>query len=83
MTSRSSRRLSVPRAARVHAGASGVPVALGRTPVDSVREEWVVEDRWWTGEPVRRRYFELVLSDGRNSVVFHDLTSGGWLLQRG
>ena len=68
---------------RVRAGASGVPIAVGHRPVDSVREDWVVEDRWWTGEPLRRRYFELVLSDGRNTVVFHDLTSGRWLLQRG
>jgi hypothetical protein len=50
--------------------------------VDSVREEWVVEDRWWTGRPLRRRYFEVVLLDGRNVVVFRDLVGGGWFLQR-
>jgi len=60
-----------------------VPIALGPTPVDSVREDWVVEDRWWTGEALRRRYFELVLSDGRNTVVFHDLTRRRWFVQRG
>ncbi len=83
MTTRSSRRLSVPQPAPVRAGAGGVPIAVGRMPVDSVREDWVVEDRWWTGEPLRRRYFELVLSDGRNTVVFHDLTRARWYLQRG
>jgi hypothetical protein len=83
MTTRSSRRLSVARPARVRAGAGGVPIALGGMSVDSVREDWVVEDRWWTGEPLRRRYFELVLSDGRNSVVFCDLMRGRWYLQRG
>jgi hypothetical protein len=51
--------------------------------VDCVLEEWVVEDRWWTGLPVRRRYFELALVDGRNLSVFRDLVSGGWFLQRG
>jgi hypothetical protein len=50
--------------------------------VDSVREEWVVEDRWWTSRPLRRRYFEVVLTDGRNLVVFRDLVAGGWFLQR-
>jgi hypothetical protein len=50
--------------------------------VDSVREEWVVEDRWWTTRPLRRRYFEVVLIDGRNLVVFRDLVGGGWFLQR-
>jgi len=48
--------------------------------VDSVREEWVVEDRWWTGKPLRRRYFELGLRDGRNIVGFRDLVGGGWIL---
>ena len=64
-------------------GEHGVPTALERTAVDCVREDWVVEDRWWTGRPLRRRYFELVLVDGRNTVVFHDLTRGRWYLQRG
>lgn len=56
--------------------AQGIPVA-------AERERWVVEDRWWTGRPVRRRYFELVLADGRDVVVFQDLSSGGWFEQRG
>ena len=60
-----------------------MPVAVGRTGVDCVREDWVVEARWWTGRPLRRRYFELVLADGRNVVVFHDLTGGRWFMQRG
>ena len=49
---------------------------------NSKLKEWVVEDRWWTGRPLRRRYFELVLTDGRNVVVFRDLVGGGWFLQR-
>ena len=50
--------------------------------VEAVREEWVVEDRWWTSDPLRRHYFELVLSDGRNLVVFQDLVTGRWFEQR-
>jgi hypothetical protein len=42
-----------------------------------VRESWLVEDRWWTAEPLRRRYWELVGERGRNVVVFHDLSPGG------
>jgi hypothetical protein len=67
----------------VSAGPGGVPVALGGAAVEAVAEEWVVEDRWWTGRPLRRRYFELVLVDGRSEVVFRDLAGGGWFLQRG
>ena len=77
------RRLADPRVASVRTGRGGRPVALGGTRVESVREEWVVEDRWWTEEPLRRRYFELVLADGRNAVVFCDLGEGKWFEQRG
>ena len=76
------RRLAVPRPASLRTGPNGEPVALGRAPVESVLEEWVVEDSWWTGRPIRRRYLELVLADGRNVVVFRDLVSGRWHTQR-
>jgi hypothetical protein len=77
-----SRRLAEPRPAVVRVGEGGTPLALGERAVESVREEWLVEDRWWTGRPLRRRYFELVLEDGRNAVVFCDLVDGGWFEQR-
>jgi hypothetical protein len=78
------RRLGTPRPVRVQAGADGVPQALGPTAVEAVAEEWVVEDRWWTGRPLKRRYFELVLADGRNTIVFRDLRGGGrWYSQVG
>ncbi|MGH2905396.1 MAG: DNA polymerase Y family protein [Solirubrobacterales bacterium] len=60
----------------------GAPVRLRGRPVTSERERWVVEDRWWTGRPVRRRYFELVLADGSNVVVFQDLGTRNWFEQR-
>jgi hypothetical protein len=82
LTPPGSRRLGAPEPAGIAADERGVPIALGPAPVDSVREEWVVEDRWWTGRPLRRRYFELVLVNGRNVVVFRDLVGGGWFLQR-
>ena len=79
------RRLGTPRPAPVRTGDAGVPVAVGRLAVEAVAEEWVVEDRWWTGRPLRRRYFELVLADGRNAVVFRDLQGDGarWYSQVG
>jgi hypothetical protein len=64
--------------------------------IELVRESWLVEDRWWTARPLRRRYWEAVTENGRNVVVFHDLSagaphgpegrggrehSGGWFLQ--
>jgi hypothetical protein len=83
VTTRSTRRLARPSPAAVRSGEGGVPAAFGSTPVESVREEWVVEDRWWTGRLLRRRYFELVLADGRNVTVFRDLLRRRWFVQRG
>jgi hypothetical protein len=68
-------RFNAPRAARVEANANGSPVEVNHRAVALVREEWRVVDRWWTEEPVVRRYFELVLESGENTVVFHD---GAW-----
>ena len=76
------RRLGAPRPVTVEADGRGVPTAVAGVAVEVVREEWVVEDRWWTPRPLRRRYFELVLANGRNSVVFRDLVEGKWLSQR-
>ena len=78
----SSRRLVTARAARVRATAAGTPLAVDGQRIAHVRESWLVEDRWWTERPLRRRYWELVSDSGRNFVVYHDLVSGGWLRQR-
>jgi hypothetical protein len=56
---------------------------VNRQGVEVVREEWRVLDRWWTEEPVARRYFEVVLEGGQNVVVFRDEDRGGWFSQRG
>ena len=75
-------RLYRPRRAAVDAGADGVPRALAGVEVEAVREEWRVEDRWWAPRPVHRRYFELVLADGRDAVVFREGGGGRWFRQR-
>jgi hypothetical protein len=73
-------------------------VEVDGQPIEQVRESWLVEDRWWTERPLRRRYWEAVTMSGRNVVVFHDLNAaapgaadprsgrpavpGSWFLQR-
>ena len=76
------RRLGTPRPATIDAE-RGVPKRVAGRRVDSVLEDWVVEDRWWSARPVRRRYLELVLDGGRCVLVFRDLDSGRWYTQRG
>ncbi|HEU4449667.1 MAG TPA: hypothetical protein VFR63_06770 [Gaiellaceae bacterium] len=58
-----------------------MPATVDRVRVAALREEWRVVDRWWTEEPVRRRYFEVVLETGRNVVVFLDELGGRWFRQ--
>jgi hypothetical protein len=77
------RRLYVPYRVAVEAGPGGEPLAVDGVAVEAVREEWVAEDRWWTPHPLGRHYFELVLADGCNLVVFRSIVSRRWYRQRG
>jgi len=76
------RRLATPREVSVRTGKGGRPEAVGDRAVEAVRESWLVEDRWWTDAPLRRRYWEIVTADGRNVVIYRDLEAGGWYAQR-
>ena len=78
---RAARRLNEPRPARVVAP-EGLPEAVGDIAVAQVREEWRVRERWWTEQPVSRRYFDVVLETGENAVVFLDELDGTWYRQR-
>jgi hypothetical protein len=76
-------RFLEPRPALVEEAFDGTPRLVNRQSVEIIREEWRVVDRWWTEEPVSRRYFEVVLASGENTVVFRDQERGGWFSQRG
>jgi hypothetical protein len=82
VTGRGPRRLAAPRAAEVRAAPDGRPEVVGGRAVEAVRESWLIEDRWWTERPLRRRYWEVVTADGRDLVLFRDLVGGGWYAQR-
>lgn len=76
------RRLYAPQAVEVSADGRGRPQALAGIAVEAIPEDWKVEDRWWTGQPLRRHYFELALVSGANATVFCDLSNGRWYRQR-
>ena len=76
------KRLNSPQPARVRTGHRGRPLKVDGRAVEAVSESWLVEDRWWTDAPLRRRYWEVVTADGRNAVVFRDLETDGWFTQR-
>src|SRR5436305_14992381 len=71
-------RLNAPQRALVEAHVDGSPRRVNRSPVALVREEWRVVDRWWTEEPVSRRYFDLVLAGRERAGGHPDEGRGRW-----
>jgi hypothetical protein len=72
-----------PSPIEVEANGDGVPLRIAGARVEAVREQWLVEDRWWTPKPLQRMYFEVVLANGRNLVVFREPPDGTrWYEQR-
>ena len=82
MGSRSLRRLDQPRPIAVVVSPTGLPHAIAlrgrRRPVVAVRDDWLVQDRWWTDTPVDRHYYELVVDPGHHIVIFLDIREGTW-----
>ena len=75
-------RLAEPRPVAVSADRYGVPVRVAGRTAEHIRETWVVEDRWWDKQPVRRRYWELVSSRGELMVIYRNLATGRWYRQQ-
>jgi hypothetical protein len=82
VTKTAASQLNAPRPALVETAVDGTPGIVNREAVVLVREEWRVVDRWWTDDPVDRRYFEVVLESGRNVCVFRDREKACWFTQR-
>lgn len=49
--------------------------------VQCVYELWRERRQWW-GQPIERDYFRLGLEDGQMRVVFRDVRTNQWLLER-
>ena len=75
--------LNAPQPVRITAGDDGRPATVDGRAVEAVREEWRVEEGWWTDVPIRRRYLEVVLAGGRIAMVFEDRRRPGhWYVQQ-
>lgn len=48
--------------------------------VESIGENWRMDDEWWR-QPIVRRYVEVVFEGGGRVVLFEDLTTGEWFAQ--
>lgn len=49
-----------------------------RRSIETERDDWIVQDRWWTTAPIERHYHELILDGGRVSTIYRDLGTGSW-----
>jgi hypothetical protein len=76
------RRLYAPQRVAVRTDPRGAPLQVEGVTVEAVREEWLVEDGWWTPQPLQRHYFELALGDGRALTVFRTPRGQRWYRQR-
>jgi hypothetical protein len=76
------RRLYAPQRVAVGTDPRGAPTTIEGVLVETIREEWLVEDRWWTPKPLRRHYFEVALGDGRALTVFRVARAQRWYRQR-
>ena len=71
----------------VRSSGSAVDEQLIDVPKDDVKsvaailEIWRVEDEWWR-QPISRRYVEVVLQGGRHVVLYEDLSTGDWFMQK-
>jgi hypothetical protein len=76
------RAIGAPRPTRVACDGDGVPAEVevdGRMRrVVAVRDDWLVQDLWWTGSPIDRHYWELVVEPGRLVVVYREASDGSW-----
>ena len=76
------RALGGPREVAVRAD-GGIPRAVAISDdryqgVMTIRDDWLVQDLWWTDRAVDRHYFELVLDSGRLVVVYREASEDTW-----
>ncbi len=50
-------------------------------PIEAIHQRWRVQLEWWR-EAVWRDYFKVTTATGLLVVIFHDLHTGDWCLQR-
>ena len=82
------RALNLPQRVTVELDAEGQPGAVRRSKdtgggqaVEDILEIWRIDDEWWRA-PISRRYYEVVLNGGKRVVLFEDLVTGEWWMQK-
>lgn len=79
------RALNAPEAISVQTIHQNWPSALvigrAQSKVNEVLDAWRIEDEWWRDSPLIRTYFDVLVSDGRRIIIYHDHVSKHWFKQ--
>lgn len=79
------RALNLPAKVAVTTDATGRPTIVhreeGDLQVEEIREIWRIDDEWWRS-PIIRCYADVVLSGGKRVILYQDLVSLDWWIQR-
>src|SRR6266513_1644488 len=83
------RAINVPQPVVVELDVCGSPTKIemrsiddrGSVTIEAVRETWRIDDEWWR-EPVRRMYYEVLVEGGGRVVLFVDLVTLEWFVQK-
>src|SRR5436190_18142491 len=80
------RAINVQQQVKVDLDDCGVPVVVTRETgdgkrVESIGEAWRIDDEWGR-LPIVRRYVEVILEGGGRVVLFEDMSTGEWWMQK-
>jgi|SRR5467141_1719413 len=79
--------LNVPHRVEVELDANGLPIGMRDAgcgmsrSVETVGEVWRIDDEWWR-RPISRRCVEVIFEGGGRVVLFEDLSTGEWWIQK-
>jgi len=78
--------INEPQRVEVELDEDGMPTIVKRETgnekrVETIGEVWRVDDEWWR-QPIVRRYVEVVLEGGGRVVLFEDVITGEWWVQK-
>ncbi len=88
------RALNRPRPVEVELDEQGRPRAITGGPgraqtstdehrraIETIGETWRIDDEWWR-HPISRLYFDVVLDGGKHVVLYQELTTNQWWMQK-
>src|SRR5207247_10834946 len=79
--------LNVPYRVEVELDAGGLRFGMRdaesgiRRSVEAIGEVWRIDDEWWR-QPISRRCVEVIFEGGGRVVLFEDLSTGEWWIQK-